>query len=436
VGLLDRVQTLLGVSAFTKPANDAASLGSAFVNRVREAMGGQIQPISFSQTRWYPSDLEAAELAADTGDISLAARLMTAARKDGVLAGVLSTRTDGLVRLPRVFKGMSEIIADLEVGGDTPRSTFDEMFPAAELALLAADGLLLGVGVGELVPVEGREHPVLVRLEPEFLRYRWSENRWYFRSVAGLIPITPGDGRWVLHIPGGRQAPWRNGLWRAIGRAYIRKEHAQLYKDNWEAKLANPARVAYSPTAASDEQHESWFQQVMAWGTNTVFGLKPGYEVKLLESNGRGHESFENTIKRCDEEYVICIAGQTVTTDGGTGFANAGIHDAIRSDLIQSTADGLAYTVNTQGLPVYLVEVYGEGALERGAVVAWDVTPPKDRAAEATALGQVGTALVAIGDALAKHGRELDVDAFCERFNIPVTKKKTAPVLEIARQAA
>jgi len=391
---------------------------------VREALGGQLAPQSFSQTRWYLSDLEAGERSADAGDMMIPARLMRAARRDGIYAGVLSTRTDGLVRLPRKFRGDAKIVGELEVGHDSAmlgaRSVFDEMFPPTELALLAADGIELGVGVGELVPVEGRDYPVFVRLVPEFLFYRWSENRWYYKSIAGLLPITPGDGRWILHTPGGRFSPWHNGLWRAIGRAYIRKEHANLHKDNWEAKLANPARVAVAPTAAGEAQADSWFRQVMAWGINTVFGMRPGYDVKLLESNGRGWESFKQTIADQNTEMIISVAGQTVTTDGGAGFQNSDIHKTIRADLIKGTADGLAYTLNTQGIPSYVLKVHGEDALNRSPIIEWDVTPPKDRNSEATSMLTLANAISQLTLALAAHGERLDVATLCERFAVPV----------------
>jgi hypothetical protein len=293
-------ELLLGISAYqaesTSPmAATAPDIDSPLVERLRKLWGGGLTQPSLSQTRWYLADLEQAERAADNGDLDAAGRLMQQARKDGIFAGVLSTRTGGLVRLPKRFRGHAEVVQALDMRPDAVRSVFDEMFPPAEIALLAADGLLLGVGFGELLPVPGRDHPVFCRYEPRFLRYVWSENQWYFQSIAGRIPITPGDGRWILHVPGGRVSPWSTGLWRAIGRAYIRKEHAALHKDNWEGKLANPARVAVSPQGAGDEQKSSFFAQVMAWGINTVFGLPGGYDVKLIESNGRGWESFNTT---------------------------------------------------------------------------------------------------------------------------------------------
>jgi hypothetical protein len=412
------------VSAYQPPLLPGPSLDSEQVENVRRNQGGQIQPLPVSKTRWYLSELEMAEIMADRGDLSLCAQLMRAARKDGVFSGVLSTRCDGLVRLPKRFRGDAEVIAALEVGHERDgqvRSIFDEMFPPQELALLAADGTLCGVAVGELVPVKGRDYPVFVRLDPEFLVFRWNENRWYFRSNAGLLPITPGDGRWVLHTPGGRSAPWQHGLWRAVGRAYIRKEHAALHRDNWEAKLANPARVAYAPLGSTDEQKQSFFARVMAWGVNTVFGLTPGWEVKLLESNGRGFDSFNKTIADQNNEFIIAVSGQTVTTDGGAGFANADIHKTIRADLIKATADALAYTINTQGIPAFITSRWGvEGLSLRGTVVEWDVAPAKDRASEAQSLIATATAITQLTDALASHGMELDISALCARFGVPV----------------
>lgn len=425
MSLRTKLRALLAVSAYDPPLNNGAlSLDDSQVEQMRRNFGGQLSPRPTTQVRWYQNDIERAIQQADAGLLQIAARLWRSCKRDGVFMGVLSTRTGGLVRLPKKFRGRADIVAALQLGiGDGPqgpRSVFDEMFPQAELAMLAADGIGLGVGVAELVPVLGRDYPVMRRRDPEYLVYRHNENRWYYNTIAGMVAITPGDGKWILHVPGAAISPWQNGMWQAIGRAYINKEHALQYDSNWQAKLANPARVAYMPQGSGEEQKASFFRQLLAWGTNTVFGLPPGYEIKLLESNGKGSDSFDRAITRAEREMVIAIAGQSVTTDGGTGFANADIHKSIRADLIKETADGLAYTINTQGIPMFVLARFGEDALDESALVEWDVTPAKDLKAASDALQGIGTAIKTLTEALAPYGKQVNVTELCQRFGVPI----------------
>lgn len=388
---------------------------------------------SLSQTRWYQRDVEAAIIEADNGMLSRAGRLSRALRRDGTLSGILSTRAGGLTRLPKQFRGTPEVVAELESRAEV--GLFDRVFPPKELELLDADGILLGVGVGELLPIPGWPEPIFVRLDPEFLEYRWSEDRWYFRSAAGVIPVTPGDGRWILHTPGGYQQPWAGGLWPALGRAFIAKEHAYHYRENYSGKLANPARVAVAPQGAAEAQKQSWFRKVMAWGVNTVFGLTPGYDVKLLESNGRGYEIFAQTIESADKEFMVGVAGQVVTIDGGAGFANADIHATIRSDLIQGDGDALAATINTQGLPHVINQVFGAGA--RGWM-RWDTRPPANLKAEAEAIAAAAEAITAANLALQPYGQRVDAREVATRFGIPVESVQGAarPQLSLVSRGA
>lgn len=433
-GLRDAIIALLGVSAYERPPDTQKE---DELESIRARYGGNLARPTVQQTRFYLADIEDAVRAADTGNLRPAARMWNAMRRDGVMAGLLSTCTDGLVRLPKRFYGDTAQVEELKPHNDT-RSIFDEMFPPAELALLAADGIGLGVGVAELVPVQGRDYPLLVRQDPENLRYKWDENRWYFLAQGAELPITPGDSRWLMHIPGGRVAPWRHGKWLACGRPWINKEHAIAYRSNWESKLANPARVAFAPSAATDAQLEAWFQRVLAWGVNTVFGLKPGYDVKLLESNGRGHESFGATIETSNVEFIIALAGQLVTTTGGTGFQNSDIHKSIRADIIKAIADALAHTINTQGIPPWVVERWGVAALSTRAIVEWDVTPPKDRLQEANALVALSNAVQGLMEKLAPRladsGLEIDLVALANSQGVPV--RKIVPIPTPMKDAA
>lgn len=384
-----------------------------------------------TQTRWALADLEGAIRAADSGQLRTAARLCESLRRDGVIHGVLSTRSLGLVQLPVKFQGDEELITGCE-------EDFRETFPNAELALLDGDGVLLGVGVGEFVSINGAR-PVLRRLDPQWLWYRWAEDRWYYQSIRGLLPINPGDGRWVLHCPGGSVKPWGQGLWMALGRAYIAKEHAYFLRENYSHKLANAARVAVSPAGASEPQKKGWFEKVAAWGVNTVFGAPPGWDVRLLESNGVGYQIFKETIEGCNEEIIITLAGQLVTTTGGSGFISGNMFQAIAKDLIQGDGDALAATLNVQALPWWANARYGAGALQRRIRAAYDVTPPQDLNSKATAMTAAATAAKALNEVLAQSGKEVDMVEMVRQYGVPTRDRLSsapAPANETAPASA
>jgi hypothetical protein len=422
MGLSEFVQRVLGVSVYEAgPMNfGALDLDDDQVTRARKMTGGNLQPLPTTRLRWYAADLESAQQAADLGDLQMAAQLYRAMRRDGMFAGLLSTRTSGLVGLPRRFRGDAKAVEALQATNDT-RAAFDEMCPPAELALLAADGVTLGIGLAEIVPVVGRAYGVLERKDPEFLRYKWSTGRWYYRSIGGEIEIKPGDGRWVLHVAGGRLTPWQSGVWAACARAFISKDHALAFRDNFVSKLANPARVAISPAGATEPQREGFLAKLIGWGVNTSFELPPGYDVKLVETQGRGYQIFAAAKTDSDLEIMVALAGQIVTTTGGTGFANADIHKSIRADLIKADGSALAHTLNTQVLPYFVLSQEGfdvEGS--EFARIEWDTDPPTDRAAEGQAMLTAADLIKRLDDVLGPHDLQANAREIVERFGLPV----------------
>lgn len=435
-GFIEAARALMGQPADQADPPKSNSLTEASMRAIRKALGGQLQLMPVTRPRWLLADLETAQAQADGGSMDLIGQLWRSMRRDGMISGLLKTRTSGLVALPKRFRGNPGLI-DALTADNASRTVFDEMFPPAELALIAADGIGPGIGIGELVPVAGRDYPKLVRLDPTYLTYRWNEARWYFQSVGGMLPVTPGDGRWILHCPGGSQYPWHWGDWRALGRAFITKEHAMLHRGNFSGKLANPARVVHAPQAATEEQRLGFLARLAAWGINSVFALPPGWKAELLESNGRGWEVFQRDIDTADLEVMIVLAGQVVTVTGGTGFANADIHKLIRADLIAQTALDLAHTINTQGLPLYAWQQGGEQALAECPRVSWDTKPPEDRETESKALGGLGDVVGKLRPALADCGLALDVEELAHKFGAPLLVGKDADAaLQEAEDAA
>jgi Protein of unknown function (DUF935) len=376
----------------------------------------RISPLPVNVTRWVHRDVETATLRAAQGDMTTVGQLHRAMWRDGTINGVAGTRTGGLVRLPKRFSGTPKAVKMLGQKG-VETSLFDVIFPPSELAKFDWDGINCGVAIAQFVQGPEDKYPVFTRLDPEFLVYRWAEDTWFYRSLEGLLRITPGDGRWILHTPSGRYEPWNHGLWRALARSFISKESAILYRENFGSKLANPARVAVMPQGAGEAQKQSWFAKVMAWGVNTVFGAPPGYDVKLVESNGRGFEVFEAIIDHADRDTQIAITGQTVTTDGGVGFSNKDIHESIRGDIVQGDGNSLCSTLNSQALPAVVYDLCGENET---LCVEWDTRPPADVKATAESLEACADAIERLDTVLTPRGQKLDVAGLCARFAVPV----------------
>lgn len=417
---VDRVLSMFGKSVYEPRAPlSPMRLDSKETEGARRAIGGGLQPIPNTQLRWYLSDLEYAQAEADVGNLALPGQLYRAMRRDGVLQGLLATRTGGLVRQPKRFYGKDDGLIEELQSRNGSRSVFDEMCPPGELEAIDSDGLVMGVGLGELVPVVGRKYPILRRLDPEWLNYNWADSTWYYNSRLGRFPVTPGDGRWVLHIPKGSMAPWQWGLIWPLGRSFIMKEHAVSLRGAFIAGVANPLKVLQSPSGATEAQRGTMFQHLLNWGPNAAVETPPGWELKLLEFMGRSHEVFQREIDTADTTYMISVAGQVISTQGGSGFQNADLPAAIRTDLIRTDGEALCYTISTQILPYYAYVTRGEAAVDAGTYVEYDTNSPADQMVAANVLMTLGNAIEKLQTVLPGA----DIKELTQRFGVPVADK-------------
>lgn len=328
---------------------------------------------------WTNTELKAARLLADGGTLSYAAELVDELRADSRVAGVLPQRVNGLLGLPLTFEASGDgrrrgrAVRALEADED-----WWQIAPEHELADLQTWGLLLGVGLAELVwstNERGRAIPRLKTWDPRWLRWEWTTRRWLLRTQDEETEIHPGGGKWLLYTPYGASRPWAKGLWRALAKLWLLKSFAL---DDWARHgemHGSPIRVGVAPEGSQAEDREDFATDLAEIGRDTSIVPPPGYRLELLEAEAKTWEQFPKQIETTNAEISILLVGQNLTSDvQGGSFAAAKIHQNVRDDLIRFDAEALSTALNEQVLTWWAEFNFGDPKLAPWP--SWDTKPP------------------------------------------------------------
>lgn len=177
---------------------------------------------------WTPDLLRAAQRYAESGNLSRVADLCEEILGDDRAAAVLNTRANSLLGCDVSFEeGLGRrrkaAVKALEAEDD-----YWAAFPEEELRRLIVWGVLLGIGLAQIRwedkdpgNVFSRKIPRILVWHPRFLRWDWTERRWYLTvdNYGREIPIEPGKGGWIFFTPYGASRPWAYGLWRGMARS-------------------------------------------------------------------------------------------------------------------------------------------------------------------------------------------------------------------------
>jgi len=297
---------------------------------------------------WTPALIRAAEVAAMSGNLRLAADLCEWMMGDDRVKAVLDTRTDALLGLPfevlpagdgRTGPRAARIIGD----------EWEESFPEPELKKLLAWGIMLGVGLAQIIwhEVAGMWIPRLEVWSPRWLSYDYERRSWMVEAAgpSGLSssmpsqrePICPGDGQWIVYTPEGRSRPWVHGAYRSLARWTLLKQYAQTDWGFYSERLGQGVWVAETdPTKAgaatgTETQRKQLAADLQTLGRNSAIGLLPGQTLKLVESVARSQENFRAQIELADNGTAVSILGQNLSTQAGSGgsIGSATLHGKV-----------------------------------------------------------------------------------------------------------
>lgn len=375
---------------------------------------------------WSPQLIRSAEISANSGNLRLAADLCEWMFGDDRVMAVSDTRSDALLGLP--FGLIPQ--GDGRKSGAVATSLaeeWDDAYPDAELKKLHKWGIALGVGLGRQTWVEREDDGLLVpRLDvwsPRWLSHDQNEGQWYVEVVASesgfattKIPITPGDGEWILYLPYGASRPWVNGAYRALARWCLLKEYARLDWGGYSERLGQGVwvtEIEATPNVGfgTNVQRQELASDLQGIGRNTAVALNPGEHLKLIESVARQQDNFKLQIDTADNGIAVSWLGQNLTTQAGTGtMGAASLHGRVLHGRTRMDGKTLPATLRSQSTAYFAEFNFGDRRL--APKPWWDTTSIDDRQARAAheqMTAQADGGLVAAGimtpnEARAKRG--------------------------------
>jgi hypothetical protein len=191
---------------------------------------------------------------------------------------------------------------------------------------------------------------------------RYSYYHWNFRchvavTLDGQVPITPGDGHWVLHSPYGQYRGWMRGALRPLAQWWLARNYALRDWARYSERHGFPMLLADTPFGADPTDIASYQSQLTNIGQESVLQL-PGsvdvvkygkYDLRYLEPKDRNWLAFKELIQQCNDEITLALLGQNLTSEVKEGsLAAARVHADVRQAILEADARALARTLYVQ----------------------------------------------------------------------------------------
>lgn len=385
-------------------------------------------PADLVSTEWSVGQVRSALRMHMDGDFSRSALLADAARGDDRIKSDLRTRVYAVTGLP--FR------IDPSPTGDQRRAKavaaelaarWASLFPAATIRAVMRWGTLQGHGFGRLgwAADAGRWWPSVEVWHPQHCR--WSEHaaRFEAQSDQGLLPVTPGDGTWLLHQPEGPRG-WVDASIRGLAIPYLLRGLSRRDWARFGEKHGLPITGAVVPETADTDDKDDFFADLRALGSEGIVLLPrdrdgKGFGLEMIEpKNAQAWQGFEHVLRHCDISIAVELLGQANNATEGGSYAKAVELGTIRQDILEADAAALAETIRRDVLRPWAVFNYGDAEL--APLPVWDATPPEDAARLATTWQTSGTALAAWQTAAAAQGFEVDFEAAAARVGMPIRR--------------
>jgi phage gp29-like protein len=427
--------------AFQPPSDPLQDIGATIA---RARIIHREIPNVVVQAGWQVQEVRAAIVDLTAGVFDRPSQLQDAIAADSRVQSAMRSRSGGLLGRPIRFKVPDRFRKD-ERAKKCLRA-WERHWPmmGAEPALLELleTGNSLGFSYAQILWDTGAKVwlPYLQSFNTRYGYYHWNDRHHIAMTLDGQVPVTPGDGHWVLHAPYGQYRGWMRGALRALAQWWLARIYALRDWARYCERHGFPIMLADTPFGADPTDIAAYTSALSGIGQESVLQLPGGpdvtkygkYDLRYLEPADANWQAFKALIEQCNDEITLALLGQNLTSQVKEGsFAAARVHADVRQAILEADARALAKTLYTQVARPFAALNFGDADL--APVVAWDVRPAEDFKVKADTFHAFAGAISSLRTA----GFALDnPEKFAIRFGLPGLRLREVPPVQIEAQLA
>ncbi len=420
--------------AFQPPSDPLQPVQPGLVHR-------QIPNVT-TQTGYAPNDVRAAIGQLVIGLFDLPSQMTDTVLADSRVSATMNSRCGGIFGRPMKFRTPKgyEDDKDARRALSVWRHHWDDIFPESVASEFLRWVVMQGFGPAQqLWNVDGKYAiPQPVVWHPRYTYYHWLFRCYVAITQDGQVPITPGDGHWILHAPHGAERGWMRGAVWSIAPWWLARNYALRDWARYSERHGMPIIKAKTPAAADPASIAAFRGAVATLGQESVVqvpqGVEPqySYDLELMEATDQGWMGFHQLIEQCNTEITLSIMGQNLTTEVKEGsFAAARVHADVRQSLLQSDARALERTIRQQIARPFALMNWGRP--EIAPVTEFELDPYEDAATVAKTFQSFAQAVYQLRQAGKQIGNLRELAA---GFGLDIDVADVAAVKPIAIESA
>lgn len=275
-------------------------------------------------------------------------------RRDADVYGALQQRLTALGAHPLCFDPADDAEASLAARDELARA-WPSIVSAGASNDLATDEILMGFGLGQLLwrwdADSGRLAPMLEPWPSHAVEYDRTLRRWHVQTTTGRLPITPGDGQWVLFAPRSQRAPWLWGAIRPSAEWYLsnsfaasdgRRRSETTGQGIWKVKVPIGARESV--------EGRGFLRSFRTLGRAAAIPAPQGatpessYDFELIEAKADAFAIFDWLKRTGGGAIRLAILGQDLTSQNNKVGTNASSStgENVTAAVVEAQARGLS----------------------------------------------------------------------------------------------